>query len=191
MVRKMMFLSCHTSNHWHTMTTWSLNHVQLLSPVPVTLNPNTGRKLLTISDMMTRSSAGIRSLQLPDNPERIRAVLGYQGYKSGKHFWDVEVEGYWALGVAEESSDCSNGNNVWGIYICICTVWMHDIKSEKILAKDSFPKRVRVLLDYEQGSLSFFDLDKKTTVHTIKCTFGGTVFPYFDNNVKILPAKLL
>lgn len=157
--------------------------------VPVTLNPNTGSKLLTVSDMMTRSSTGIKSLQLPDNPERICAVLGYQGFKSGKHFWDVEVEGFWALGVAEDP--CSSRDDVWGIYICNCHVWMHDIKNEDVISKDSFPKRVRVLLDYNQGILLFLDLDKKATVHTMKCTFKGTVFPYFEDNVKILPAKLL
>lgn len=146
---------------------------------------------MTISDLMTRSSTAIKSQRLPDNAGRICAVLGYQGFKSGKHFWDVEVEGLWALGVTEESSDPSNKDHIWGIYICNCHVWMHEIKSDDVVAKDSFPKRVRVVLDYNQGTLSFLDLDKKTTVHTMKCTFRRTVFPYFENNVKILPAKLL
>lgn len=170
--------------------TLTLNHVQLLSPVPVTLNPNTGSELLTISEMMTRSSTANKSQKLPRNPERTDAVLGYQGFKSGKHSWDVEVEGFWALGVAEESSDRLNVKNVWGIYICTCHVWMHEIKSDDVVCKDSFPKRVRVQLDYREGTLSFLDLDKRTVVHTMKCTFKETVFPYFEEGVKILPSKL-
>lgn len=161
---------------------------RLCSPVPVTLNPNTGGKLLTVSEMMTRSSTAIKSQQLPDNPERTCAILAHQGFKSGKHFWDVEVEGFWALGVAEDP--CSGRNDVWGVYICTCHVWMHDIKNDDVIAEDSFPKRVRVLLDYDERKLSFLDLDTNATVHSMKCTFQRTVFPYFENNVKILPAKV-
>lgn len=153
-------------------------------PVPVTLNPNTGCKWLMISELMTRASVYYRPL--PDNPERLDGVLGYQGFKSGKHFWDVKVEGFWALGVAEKSG--SNSYDFWGIYNCACTNWIHEltprhgINGGEVLTKDSFPTRVRVLLDYNRGTLSFTDLDKTITLHTIKETFSGTVLPYFGVN---------
>lgn len=198
MVILLLFLSCHFSNVLLNTLSAVTKHLSLSFPVPVTLNPNTGSKLLTISEMMTRSSTGNNSQRLPDNPERSDAVLGLQGLSSGKHFWDVEVGGYWALGVAEESSQRSNSNDVWGIYICTCNNWMHELtpwdggkSGGEVVTKSSFPKRVRVLLDYNQGTLAFIDLDEKAIVHTIKHTFRGTVFPYFQDNVKILPAKIL
>lgn len=163
----------------------------------MTLNPNTSGELLTISEMMTRSSTRGNSNLLPENPERLNAVLGYQGFSSGKHFWDVEVEGFWALGVAVKSSECSYIDNAWGILICPCHKRMNDFYPKigrdcsNVIMEYSFPKRVRVLLDYNQGTLTFVDLDNKTTIHTIKDTFRGTLFPYFEENVKILPAKIV
>lgn len=168
-----------------------------MSPVPVTLNSNTSGKLLTISEMMTRSSTCGNSNLLPEDPERLNAVLGYQGFSSGKHFWDVEAEGFWALGVAEESSECPYSNNAWGVLICPCHNEMYEFNPRTgkgcghVIMRYPFPKRVRVLLDYNQGTLTFVDLDKKATVHTIKDTFRGTLFPYFEENIKILPAKIV
>lgn len=192
----LLLLPCHFSNMSLNTRCAVTKHLSLSLPAPVTLNPNTGSKLLTISETMTRSSTSSKSQRLPDNPERSDAVLGLQGLSSGKHFWDVEVDGHWALGVAEESSRRSNRNDAWGIYICACTSWMHELTPREgkdggeLVTESSFPHRVRVLLDYNQGTLSFIDLDTKATVHNIKHTFGGTVFPYFEDNVKILPAKI-
>lgn len=48
---------------------------------------------------------------------------------------------------------------------------IHIPQREEILC----PKRVRDVRDYNQGLVSFFDLDQKTVVHTMK----RRVFPYF------------
>lgn len=159
------------------------------------MDPNTASKRMIISNMMTSSATTPVDEPLPDNPERTSAVLGYQGFKSGQHFWDVKMVLNWALGVVEESSKCSYGDIAWGIHIFCCDKVMRQItpgfgRSDKIISKGPYPQTVRVLLDCDQGTLTFIDLDKMTTIHTIKRTFRGKLFPYFEGIAEILPAKL-
>ncbi|KAJ8416142.1 hypothetical protein AAFF_G00381640 [Aldrovandia affinis] len=60
---------------------------------PVTLDPNTLAPWLFLSDDLTTvRNTGIMQ-QFPDNPERFNPcvdVLGYEGFASGKHSWEVE-----------------------------------------------------------------------------------------------------
>ncbi|XP_054474683.1 zinc-binding protein A33-like [Anoplopoma fimbria] len=167
----------------------------IIQYTPVTLDPNTGCSLLTISEHMTRSAKRDKMHPLPENPERLfgYTVLGSEGFSSGKHSWDVEVEVgcYWAVGVATRTTGPTS-QKIWRIHMCICTDLLYESypgNGDKLISKHSFPQKVRVQLDYDQGTLSFFDLDRKTPVHTIKDTFTETVFPYFCENVKILPAE--
>ncbi|KAI3364351.1 hypothetical protein L3Q82_011154, partial [Scortum barcoo] len=159
----------------------------MIQYTPVTLDPNTSSSQLTISEHLTRSTVSDKSRPLPENPERLYlSVVGSEGFISGKHSWDVEVGGYWSVGVATRTSD-----KIWGIYMCVCTDILRERTPEndvEPVLKDLLPQKVRVQLDYDQGMLSFFDLDRKTHVHTIKYTFTEMLFPYFYENAKILPA---
>ncbi|XP_074472096.1 zinc-binding protein A33-like [Sebastes fasciatus] len=172
-------------------TVW-MKMKNLIQYTPVTLDPNTGDSGLIISEHMTRSTNSAESQPLPDNPERLRStdVLGSEGFSSGKHSWDVQMGGYWTVGVAVKGK---TDIIIWGIFMCDCTDILREHSPEndlKVLSRDSFPQRVRVQLDYDQGIISFFDLVRKTPVHTIKHTFTETVFPYFSHDTKILPGEL-
>ncbi|KAF3849796.1 hypothetical protein F7725_019515 [Dissostichus mawsoni] len=181
--------SKHTGNLLFTV--WK-KMKDIIKHTPVTLDPNTGGSLLSISEHMTRSTTQDKwQILLPENPERRSTVdvLGSEGFSRGKHSWDVEVEGYWAVGVAVKDN---LHKKIWAIYMCTCTVFLRELTPEdyvKVVSEDSYPQRVRVQLDYDHGILAFFDLDRKKPVHTIKYTFTETVFPYFQDNVKILPAE--
>ncbi|XP_041832302.1 E3 ubiquitin-protein ligase TRIM35-like isoform X2 [Melanotaenia boesemani] len=165
---------------------------------PVTLDPNTGGSSLIVLENLTRSTTSIKELQFPFNPERLNFndILGYEGFTSGKHCWDVEVGGYWAVGVANKTktqtrSWCSH--EIWAIYMCVCGNILRQLTPEDYVtevAKDFIPQKLRIELDYDQGILTFFDLGRKKLVHTIKYTFTGTLFPYFRENAKILPAEM-
>lgn len=77
--------------------------------------------------------------------------------------------------------------------MCVCTNIVRERTREsdvKAVCEKLIPQKVRVQLDYDQGVLSFFDLDRETPVHTIKHTFTEPVFPCFCENVKILPSEL-
>ncbi|XP_062293322.1 E3 ubiquitin-protein ligase TRIM35-like isoform X2 [Scomber scombrus] len=172
----------------------------IIQYTPVTLDPNTGNSLLTVSENMTRSTVRDQSQLLPHNPERLGNwdILGSECFSSGKHSWDVKVEhswveevgGYWYIGVATRRKH-ETSEKIWGIYMCMCHRVLHELTPEddtKTVCNDLFPEKVRVQLDYDQGILSFFDLYRKTPVHTIKHTFTEPVFPYFRKNAKVLPA---
>ncbi|KAM8725857.1 E3 ubiquitin-protein ligase TRIM35-like [Acanthopagrus schlegelii] len=155
----------------------------------VTLDPNTASSRLTLSKQMSCSAEADKDQGLPRNPERRgdTDVLGSEGFRSGNHSWDVEVGGFWALGVAATSGP-------WGIYKCDCHVVIHELTPEECkgggtILHDTFPEKVRVQLDYDRGTLSFFDLDRRTVVHTIRHTFTEPVFPYFGAKARILPAE--
>ncbi|XP_071397497.1 zinc-binding protein A33-like [Centroberyx affinis] len=158
---------------------------------PVILDPNTGCTQLIISEDLTRVTKCERAQQLPNNPERRSGiVLGSESFSSGKHSWDVEVGEYWAVGVTTIKRHAPEKK--WGMYMCLCTGYLYDLNeggSSRFILLEFFPKKIRVHLDYDQGTLSFFDLDRKTYVCTIKHTFTEPVFPYFNENAKIPPVE--
>lgn len=74
----------------------------------MTLDQNTANFFLTLSDRKITNSG--TNQNLPDKPERfdtMQCVLGCEKFVSGKHWWEVEVEGavgaVWAVGIARKS----------------------------------------------------------------------------------------
>ncbi|KAF3702783.1 Zinc-binding protein A33 [Channa argus] len=163
----------------------------LIKYTPLTLDPNTGYVNLTESECLTCVTNTVKIKPLPCNPERMAnsEILASESFSSGKHSWDVEVSGYWAVGVAEQRTK-QIYKRVWAIYMCACTDILRELTPKdyvKVISEDSFPQKIRVQLDYDKGILSFFDLDRKKTIHTIKYSFREPVFPYFREDSKILP----
>ena len=138
---------------------------------------------------MTRSKSG-KDQPDPYDPERlnISTVLGSQGFSSGNHYWDVEVEGFYGVGVA--AKDLMN-DKIWSIYMYGCgEIHERTPEGDVIIKACILLTKIRVQLDYDKGILSFFDLRENTLIHTIRHTFTETVFPFFSENAKILPAEL-
>ena len=167
----------------------------------MTLDPNTAKVNLILSEDLASVRQGDERQQLPDNPERFdkyASVLGSEGFNSGTHCWDVEVgeNTWWNVGVMTESLQRK------GDYYSMSGLWIVWYKAGEYRA-DSTPQsstlltvkqklqRIRVQLDWDRGELSFSDPDNNTHLHTLTHTFTERVFPYFNVSCKLSPLRML
>ncbi|XP_076119160.1 zinc-binding protein A33-like [Alosa pseudoharengus] len=174
---------------------------EIVQYTPVTLDPNTAADSLIQSEDLTSVREGDDQQQLPDNPERFdfyACVLGFEGFNSGTHCWDVEVGGntHWILGVMTESAQRKGEINIddgyfyvgysYGQYRSCSTP---DAPSSLSVTKKL--QKIRVKLDWGNGQVSFSNPDNNNHLHTFKCTFTERVFPYFSSGhpLRILPVK--
>ncbi|XP_058873495.1 zinc-binding protein A33-like [Acipenser ruthenus] len=158
---------------------------------PVTLDPNTARPDLILSEDLTSVRHGDEWQQLPDNPERFdtrTCVLGSEGFTSGKHCWDVELgsDTDCYLGVTKESSQrkgsfiLNPGAGYWVISLegrdqhWACT------SPRTRLTVEKKPQKIRVQLDCDGGEVAFFDSsDMRKPLYTFKHRFTERMFPWF------------
>ena len=159
---------------------------------PVILNPNTASKYTCLSEDLTSVSIDYKQ-PCPVKPEGRSDghVLGYEGFSSGSHSWEVEVGDsvYWRVGVATD-------NNIWVMMHACSTYFECSTDKGEIQLRHQInqkPQSIRMVLDWNKGKLSFFDSDNNTHLHTILRTFTGKVFPIFRNEdkpMKILPKNI-
>ncbi|XP_036409579.1 tripartite motif-containing protein 35-like [Megalops cyprinoides] len=156
---------------------------------PVILDPNTADPHLSLSEDLTSVTHSAENKQLPDNPERFDrwwAVLGSEGFSSGKHCWDVEVGAgrYWILGVVKESFKRKGGiplhaaGGVWCIWQCNGTYTALNSPPTPLAVKRK-PQRIRVQLDWDRGEVSFSDPRDNTPLYTFTHSFKERLFPLF------------
>ncbi|XP_072894611.1 E3 ubiquitin-protein ligase TRIM39-like [Hemitrygon akajei] len=137
---------------------------------------------------------------LPDTRKRFthcRCVLGSEGFTSGRHYWEVEVTGIrgWSLGVAAESVERKEPVSLrpetgfWFIRRESCDMIRRDgtvsrglISSESRLVAGPIPGRVGVYLSYESGTISFYNAETKSHLHTFTGNkFTGKLYPFFTS----------
>ncbi|XP_030642201.1 tripartite motif-containing protein 35-like [Chanos chanos] len=172
---------------------------EIVEYTPVILDPNTAQPQLILSEDLTSVRYSVRQ-QLPDNPERFDSgvfVLGSEGFNSGTHCWDVDVENstLWCLGVIPESVH-RKGVGAWG------EIWTVSYYNEKYQSQSPGPsgthltfnkklQRIRVQLDWDTGKLSFSDPLTNTHIHTFTHTFTQRMFPLFFNGYNLPPLRIL
>ncbi|XP_072892901.1 nuclear factor 7, brain-like [Hemitrygon akajei] len=163
--------------------------------VSVTLDVETAHPGLEVSeDRKSVRWTGTRR-DLPDTGKRFTywpCVLGSEGFTSGRHYWEVEVTGnrYWGLGVAAESVERkteftqSPETGFWTIarlddVMCIFT------SPESRLPAGPIPGRVGVYLSYESGTVSFYNAETKSHLHTFNGNkFTEKLYPLFWTGYK-------
>lgn len=157
------------------------------------LDPNTANFHLTLSvdptSVRNLNKSEVINEQSNNNIERFAdcpCVLGYVGYSTGKHTWDVDVEENtsWMVGVAVESvqrrGTSGLPSGVWCIGLDGEVLSVTDpLESRVPLHGFAKPTVVRVNLDLSAGRLSFSDLLGQTVYHTFTHNFTEKVFPFF------------
>ncbi|XP_069020940.1 E3 ubiquitin-protein ligase TRIM35 [Embiotoca jacksoni] len=162
---------------------------KIINKAAVSLNPNTAAPWLVLSDDLTSVRDSDEKQKLPDNPERFdpdTAVLGWEGFSSGRREWEVNVgdNTAWVVGVAKESvarkekvsSVLKNG------YLCVYFYHKMYFAGTSPLTRLNLkrnPRRLRVQLDCDRGRVSFYDPENKTQIYTFKHAIAEKVFPYF------------
>nr|XP_042703388.1 tripartite motif-containing protein 10-like isoform X3 [Chrysemys picta bellii] len=161
----------------------------------VTLDPDTAYPYLIMSADRKSVRRGNARQAVPNNPERFDCwpcVLGFEGFTSGRHTWEVEAEvdgrGDWAVGVARESvrrKGWISFTPEWGIWAVRCSedrYWDLTSPVQRILLSPSrAPRRIRVHLDYEQGQVMFVDAGTGDVIVTFPpASFAGErIRPFF------------
>ncbi|XP_039668810.1 E3 ubiquitin-protein ligase TRIM39-like [Perca fluviatilis] len=159
--------------------------------VDVTLDPDTAHPKLILSyDGKQVNHGGVRK-NLPDNPERFSNcvnVLGKQSFSSGRFYFEVQVKGKtnWTLGVARESINrkgditVSPQNGYWIIVLRNGNEYKAAADPSVLLSLKSPPQKVGVFVDYEEGLVSFYDVDAAALIYSFTgCSFTEKLFPYF------------
>ncbi|XP_067098499.1 E3 ubiquitin-protein ligase TRIM39-like [Osmerus mordax] len=172
-----------------------LRHAELKTieqyAVDVTLDPDTAFPSLILSIDGKQVRDGDSQKNLPDSPERFSlcpCVLGKQSFSSGRFYYEVQVKGKtdWALGVARQSAN-RKGQITLGPLYGSWTIWLRNGDEYKALANPGVllslrekPQKVGVFVDYEEGQVSFYDVEAKSHIYSFTgCTFTEKLYPYF------------
>ncbi|XP_042368538.1 E3 ubiquitin-protein ligase TRIM39-like [Plectropomus leopardus] len=123
------------------------------------------------------------------DPERFNCsiVLGTKGFTSGRHYWEVQVglRNDWDVGVAKESVTRKGEITVKkenGYFAIGKTGFDYEVhcKPYTTLHLCPRPRYVGVYLDYNEGRVSFYDVDRKVHIHSFtRESFTEKLFPYF------------
>ncbi|KAM9402389.1 E3 ubiquitin-protein ligase TRIM39-like [Salvelinus alpinus] len=160
--------------------------------IAVTLDPDTAHPNLILSEDGKQVRYGNTQTYRPNTPKRFDEsvnVLGKKGFSSGRFYYEVTVKGKtdWDVGVARESINrkgnitLSPKNGYW-------TVWLRNGEQYKALSSPSVllplrekPQKVGVFVDYEEGQVSFYDVEARSHIYSFTgCTFTEKLYPFFN-----------
>ncbi|XP_039238759.1 butyrophilin subfamily 1 member A1-like [Pipra filicauda] len=156
----------------------------------VVLDPDTAHCELVLSD----NGKGVKRLDtrqdIPDTLERFnvwRCILGCEGFSSGRHYWEVEVEnaGEWIVGIFRDGAERKGDiefkpeKGIWAVGK------RPELKAFTSPSPTEFPeikapRRIRVSLDYEMGLVAFFSVDDGIPIFMFpRASFGRKkVYPW-------------
>ncbi|XP_053195044.1 E3 ubiquitin-protein ligase TRIM21-like [Scomber japonicus] len=159
--------------------------------VDVTLDPDTANPWLILSADGKQVNCGDVWKNLPDNPKRFflyANVLGKQSLSSGRFYFEVQVREKtdWNLGVARESIN-RKGNitltpqdGFWTILLRSRNEYKGCNNPSIDLSLKSRPQKVGVFVDYEEGLVSFYDVDAAALIYSFTgCSFTEKLYPLF------------
>ncbi|KAL6459419.1 hypothetical protein MHYP_G00328910 [Metynnis hypsauchen] len=168
----------------HTVWNWICH-----AAVEVTLDPDTAHPALLVLDDGKRMRCIPEPLDVPRHRQRFDSWLcavGTEGFSCGRRYWEVEVgDRDWRLGVARESA-LRRGYDSLNTHSGYYTLRLErgtELKALTLpvtpLTAAPMPRRVGVYLDYEEGQLSFYDIQRRSHIYTFCERFTETLFPIF------------
>ncbi|XP_051754974.1 butyrophilin subfamily 1 member A1-like [Ctenopharyngodon idella] len=166
--------------------------------VDVTLDPDTAHESLILSDDGKQVRRGEKKQNVPGNPERFDKcgnVLGKQGFSSGRFYFEVQVKGKtdWDLGVAKESINrkgkitLSPENGYWTVRLRNGNQYSACAGTSVSLSLKVKPQKVGVFVDYEEGLVSFYNVESKSHIYSFTDHwFTDKLYPFLNpcTNIK-------
>ncbi|XP_075943638.1 E3 ubiquitin-protein ligase TRIM21-like [Anarhichas minor] len=162
------------------------------SAVDVTLDADTANPWLILSDDGKQVKHGDVRKNLPGNPERFDTcaiVLAKQSFSSGRFYYEVQIKGKtdWNLGVVRESVNRKENIPLTPQkgYWMICLRNKNEYKAladpSVLLSLKSQPEKVGVFVDFEEGLVSFYDVDAAALIYSFTgCCFTEKLYPFFS-----------
>ncbi|XP_051570407.1 butyrophilin subfamily 3 member A3-like isoform X2 [Myxocyprinus asiaticus] len=175
---------CATPYIPHTVWDWICD-----AGVEVTLDLDTANPDLLISEDEKRMRCGFERKEVPNYHQRFDGwwcAVGTEGFSSGRRYWEVDVgEMDWRIGVAKESAlrkGFKSLNTDTG-YLTLRLERGTELKALTVpftaLPATSIPCKVGIYLDFDEGQLSFYDVESRSHIYTYNETFGEKLFPLF------------
>ncbi|RVE67321.1 hypothetical protein OJAV_G00101850 [Oryzias javanicus] len=157
---------------------------------PFKLDPKTAHKKLRLSNDCLTMEKDESSLKKSHTPERFGGTGSYGAagnvfIDSGCHYWEVLLGAstWYAVGVAYKSAPKNewNGKNSssWVFSRCNNNFMVRHDGKEMLVEASLQLRRLGVLLDYDNNSLSFHDAMNSQHIHTFEISFLLPVVPTF------------
>ncbi|XP_077003476.1 tripartite motif-containing protein 75-like [Tamandua tetradactyla] len=155
----------------------------------VILDPETAHLNLLVSEDKKSVIFVNKKQRLQPNPKRFMidlAVLGSEGFDSGRHYWEVQVDDKpeWAVGVCKDflprkgQGLLSGQNRGWTIHL-LDGVYVAEGTAPVTIPLTERPRGIGIYLDYELGEITFYSLNERSHIHTFTDKFSEILKPYF------------
>lgn len=160
--------------------------------VDVTLDVDTAHPALILSDDGKQVHCGDVDEKHADSSKRFPqtpSVVAKQSFSCGKFHYDVGLKGKtaWAIGVAQHMvrrtgrTKLKPDNGYWTLTLHNRTVCFALENRPVPIPVEAPPERVKVFVSYEEGLVSFYDIDAAALLYSFKgCSFTGRLYPFFS-----------
>ncbi|XP_072896236.1 zinc-binding protein A33-like [Hemitrygon akajei] len=177
-------------DHLYLLNTVLRETLDAINRDSVTLDVETANPYLEVSEDRKNVRWTQTWRDLPDTGKRftnLPFVLGSEGFTSGRHYWEVEVTGnrVWCLGVAAESvgrKGLFSPSPETGFWVLGRVDDVFGVLPSPVFHHPAgpIPGRVGVYLSYEYGTVSFYNTESKSHLHTFTGNkFTGKLYPFF------------
>uniref|UniRef100_A0A8D0UFM9 E3 ubiquitin-protein ligase Midline-1 n=1 Tax=Sus scrofa TaxID=9823 RepID=A0A8D0UFM9_PIG len=157
---------------------------------PFKLDPKSAHRKLKVSHDNLTVERDESSSKKSHTPERFTSqgsygVAGNVFIDSGRHYWEVVISGstWYAIGLAYKSAPKHEwiGKNSASWALCRChNTWVVRHNSKEVPIEPApHLRRVGILLDYDNGSVAFYDALNSLHLYTFDVTFSQPVCPTF------------
>ncbi|KAM6939596.1 E3 ubiquitin/ISG15 ligase TRIM25-like [Xenentodon cancila] len=157
----------------------------------LTFDPRTAHKRITLTEDFTKASVSDEYTDYADCPQRFAVcsqVLAIKGFSRGRHYWEVRMSSnnFVGIGLAYNSIDRKGPSSRLGRNaLSWCIEWFN-VKlsawhnSTEVVLDNPDPRRVGVLLDCEEGKVTFFNVaDRAYPFYSFPFSFAEAVYPAF------------